>query len=137
LDKTKATLTVPHRVESVRPATAFLVRAVRALDVPPARSSMFEVAVSEAITNAVRHGAASEPDATITCDLEVTPGLLTLRILDGHTQFGLPDRPPEPAPAVEQLREHGYGLPIIRSVFSDVRVIDVDGRFGIELGLRY
>jgi anti-sigma regulatory factor (Ser/Thr protein kinase) len=124
-------------VASVRPATAFLVRAARALDVPPARSPVFEVAVSEAITNAVRHGDASTPDATITCDLAIESRRLTLRILDGRRAFGLPETRVAPPPSIEQLRDHGYGLPIIRAVFSAVRVIDVGGRYGVELSLDY
>ena len=36
---------------------------------------------------------------------------------------------------MEQLRDHGYGLPIIRAVFPSVRVVEREGRFGVELQL--
>jgi anti-sigma regulatory factor (Ser/Thr protein kinase) len=135
-----ATLTVPNRVESVRPATAFLVQTARALRVPKAAEPAFEVAVSEAVTNAVRHGNPGRTDdATITCDIQVNGSELTLRIIDGGQGFAVPPaRPVEIDPdQIEAVPERGYGLPIIQSVFPIVRVIRVGGRFGLELGLKY
>ena len=132
-----ATLTVPNRVESVRPATAFLVQAARSLKVPKAAEPVFEVAVSEAVTNAIRHG--HTPGGTITCDIQLNGSQLTLRIIDGGTGFEVPKprMPVESTEDVQALPERGYGLPIIQSVFPIVRVIQVDGRFGPELGLNY
>ena len=134
-----ATLTVPNRVESVRPATAFLVQAARALKVPAATEPVFEVAISEAITNAVKHGPANAEGATIRCDIELEDRQLTLRIIDGGTGFTLPPRrmPEVSRETIEALPEAGYGLPLIQTVFPIVRVIKVDGRFGVELGLKY
>ena len=34
---------------------------------------------------------------------------------------------------IETLPSSGYGLPIIHTVFPIVRVVTVDGRFGLEL----
>jgi anti-sigma regulatory factor (Ser/Thr protein kinase) len=139
-----ATLTVPSRVESVRPATAFLVQAARELNVPKAAEPVFEVAISEAVTNAVRHGSRRRGDAVITCDIQLTNNdrdgrELRLRIIDGGEGFDVP--PPRPlaiqSDEIESVPERGYGLPIIQSVFPIVRVIQVDGRFGLELGLTY
>jgi anti-sigma regulatory factor (Ser/Thr protein kinase) len=132
-----ATLTVPNRVESVRSATAFLVQAARALNVPAAAEPVFEVAVSEALTNAVRHGGANRADATITCDIQLEGDRLTLRIIDGGAGFDVPPhRLPEVSrQLVESVPDRGYGLPIIQTVFPIVRVIKVGGKFGVELGL--
>lgn len=134
-----ATLTVPNRVESVRPATAFLVQAARAMQVPAAAEPVFEVAISEAITNAVKHGGKNREDATITCDIELEDRQLILRIIDGGSGFQpSPATMPEVTPErVESLREAGYGLPIIQTVFPIVRAVTIDGKFGIELKLKY
>lgn len=134
-----ATLTVPNCVESVRAATAFLVQAARDLQVPAAAEPVFEVAISEAITNAVKHGGGDRDHATITCDIELEDRTLTLRIIDGGSGFYIsPARMPEVTPErIESLRETGYGLAIIQTVFPMVRVVNIDGRFGIELGLSY
>src|SRR5688500_2717707 len=117
-----ATLTVPNRVESVRPATAFLVQAARALKVPKAAEPVFEVAISEAITNAIRHGNAGK-DATITCDIQLNGSELTLRIIDGGKGFEVPaPRLPSVSPDdLQSVPERGYGLPIIQSVFPIVK----------------
>jgi anti-sigma regulatory factor (Ser/Thr protein kinase) len=133
----KTTLTVPDRIESVRPATSFLVRAARGFGVPRASDPVFEVAISEAITNAVKHGRHEKSQATITCEVELVEGALTLRIIDEGSGFvvraaGLPDVSPE---RIEALPASGYGMPIIHTVFPVVRVVKVGGRFALELAM--
>jgi anti-sigma regulatory factor (Ser/Thr protein kinase) len=132
-----ATLTVPGRVEFVRPATLFLVQAARALHVEAAAAPAFEVAVSEAITNAVKHGSSQDPGSTITCGLELDDRTLTLRIADDGQGF-VPARSdlPETSPdALALLPASGYGLRIIHTVFPIVRAVRVDGRFALELSV--
>jgi anti-sigma regulatory factor (Ser/Thr protein kinase) len=132
-----ASLTVPNRVESVRPAAMFLVQAARALAIPAAARPLFEVAITEAITNAVKHGHSGEPRGVIVCELEVAPRQLRMRIIDGGPGFAIPaPRLPKVAPEdLQALPESGYGLPIIQSVFPVVRAVRVAGRFGLELCL--
>jgi serine/threonine-protein kinase RsbW len=131
-----ASLTVPSRVEFVRPATAFLVQAARAMHVPAAAEPVFEVAISEAITNAVKHGSAAARSC-ITCQVEVSESALTIRIIDDGEGFvmrhsALPEVSRE---RIETLPASGYGLPIIHTVFPLVRVANVEGRFCLELSL--
>lgn len=129
-------LTVARRIEFVRPVTAFLVHTARALAVPRASDPVFEVAISEAITNAVTHGG-EDGVSDITCQMDSNRGGLTLRILNGREGFTLPAPPPPDAatPPVEALSPSGYGLRIIQNVFRGVRVIEVGGRFGLEMTL--
>jgi serine/threonine-protein kinase RsbW len=93
--------------------------------------------VTEAVTNAVEHGHSGEPDAVVTCELEVTAAQLTLRIIDGGRGFSIPSQelPAVLPEQVERLPESGYGVPIIQSMFPSVRAISVNGRFGLELCL--
>lgn len=131
------TLTVPNRIEFVRPATAFVVQAARAFGAPRAHEPVFEVAISEAITNAVKHGSRVEAASTITCEVELAHGALTMRIIDDGSGFVVrePALPEVSREEIERLPASGYGLPIIHAVFPIVRVITVDGRFALELGL--
>jgi anti-sigma regulatory factor (Ser/Thr protein kinase) len=131
-----ASLTVPSRVEFVRLATAFVVNSARALDVSAAAQPVFEVAISEAITNAVKHGS-DAAQSTITCELELNKGSLTIRIIDDGSGFVMRNAPmPEVSrERIDSLPASGYGLPIIHTVFPTVRVIHVDDRFGVELEL--
>jgi anti-sigma regulatory factor (Ser/Thr protein kinase) len=131
-----ATLTIPNRVEFVRPATLFLVQAARALNVPAAGESVFEVAISEAITNAVKHGGGRGP-SSITCQLELADGSLIIRIIDQGGGFVMGRRPlPDVSrEQIDTLPSSGYGLPIIHTVFPTVRVVTVEGCFALELVL--
>jgi serine/threonine-protein kinase RsbW len=132
-----ASLTVPNRPESVRPAVLFLVETARALGVAEASTPLFEVAITEAVTNAVKHGHSGHGDDAIVCEVERLPGQLIFRILDNGPGFAMPDPtlPNIAADAVHTVPESGYGLPIIQSVFPAVRGIRVNGRFGLELCL--
>jgi anti-sigma regulatory factor (Ser/Thr protein kinase) len=116
----------------------FLVNAARALDVPAATEPVFEVAVSEAITNAVRHGGPPR-GSTISCEMQLDDRKLTLRIIDGGSGFHpAPVQPPEISrDHIDAVPSSGYGLPIIYTVFSNVRTIEIQGRFGVELALSY
>jgi serine/threonine-protein kinase RsbW len=131
-----ASLTVPSRIEFVRPATAFLVNSARALKVSAASDPVFEVAISEAITNAVRHGS-DRAGSTITCELELTEGALTVRIIDEGSGFVVrkSEMPEVSRERIESLPASGYGLPIIHTVFPIVRVVSIDGRFALELAM--
>lgn len=131
-----ATLTIPSRVEFVRPATAFIVSVAQVLEVQAAAAPVFEVAISEAITNAVKHGS-DNPTAAITCELDTDAGELTVRIVDDGSGFvmretGMPEVSRE---RIDAIPASGYGLPIIHTVFPSVRVIKLDGRFALELAV--
>jgi anti-sigma regulatory factor (Ser/Thr protein kinase) len=134
-----ATMMVPNRLESVRPAVSFFLDTARELQVAAASSPLFEVAVTEALTNAVKYGHSGEEGAVIVCQVEYSPEQLTLRVIDEGPGFN----PSEPrlastrADQVEALPESGYGLPIIRRAFPIVRAIRSGGRFGLELVLPF
>jgi anti-sigma regulatory factor (Ser/Thr protein kinase) len=133
-----ASLTVPARVESIRAAAAFLVQAARGLKVPAAGQPTFEIAIVEALTNALKHGRTGDPArATIVCELELEGRSLVVRILDSGPGFTLP---PLSLPGVSRenvmaIPEAGYGIPVIQSVFPKVRTVTREDRFGLELPL--
>ncbi len=146
-----ARLTVPNRVESVRPAVSFVVQTARALNIARAADPLFEVAVAEALTNAVKHGhspaslgevrdrAVSAPPLSdvIDCELELDARRFVLRVIDNGPGFVIP-HPWEHAAApaeVYEIPESGHGLHIIQSVFQGVRGVQLNGRFRLELSL--
>jgi anti-sigma regulatory factor (Ser/Thr protein kinase) len=133
-----AKVTVPNRIEAVRPTAGFLVQTARALNVAAASSPLFEVAVSEALTNAVKHGhgrGERGERGTIICELELDPAQLTIRIEDEGPGFTIPARrvPEMGAGHVEALAESGYGLPIMQSIFPVVRGLRINRGFMVEL----
>jgi anti-sigma regulatory factor (Ser/Thr protein kinase) len=132
-----ASLTLPHDPDSVREAVAFFMQNARALDVPGVSKPLFEVALTEAVTNAVKHGHGGGDAAVIVCEIEHTPRQVVFRVSDSGPGFVVP-HPALPAvdPAeLHVLPESGYGLPIIQTVFPAVRGIRSNGRFTLELCL--
>lgn len=139
-DRFFARIVVPARVESIRASAAFLVQAARSLRVPAASDARFELAIVEAVTNAVEHGqAGGEGDGSVICELESEGRSLLVRILDAGRGFQLPppSLPGVSSENVAAIPEAGYGLPVIQSVFPGVRTVTRDGRFGVELPLSY
>jgi anti-sigma regulatory factor (Ser/Thr protein kinase) len=137
-DSTFVTVTVPSQVQSVRPAAAFLVQAAKNLRVPVASDSLFELAIVEALNNAVKHGNPAQRDgAAIVCELERVDERLTVRIFDEGQGYVVKLTPRREATAddVMSVPESGYGISIIQSVFPNVRTISRDGRFGLEMSL--
>jgi anti-sigma regulatory factor (Ser/Thr protein kinase) len=135
-----ARIVVPARVESIRACAAFLVQASRSLRVPAAAEATFEMAIVEAVTNAVKHGQADQTAASsVVCELESDGHSLLVRILDAGPGFDLPpvSLPGVSSENVQALPEAGYGLPVIQAVFPGVRTVMRDGRFGLELPLSY
>ena len=133
-----ASLTVPARPEFVRAASAFVMVTARHLGAGPSLPPLFEVAVGEALANAVKHGSHGRADASVTCEVDWEGGALRIRILDEGDGFS-----PEPIATpidpssldIVDIPESGYGLPIIRTVFKGVHTCRNGGRFCLELTL--
>jgi anti-sigma regulatory factor (Ser/Thr protein kinase) len=135
------TLTVPRRLDAVRPAASFLVDTARSLAVPAASSSLFENAIVEALNNAIQHNP-NVPDESLYCEFELDGRSLTIRVIDGTAQAPVeltaPARMPAPtAETWDQVPERGYGLYLIRAIFPDVRPVTRNGRHGIEMQLTF
>lgn len=133
-----ASLTVPARTEFVRSASQFVLEAARHLGAPVASNPLFEVAISEALNNAVKHGSRGRENASVTCEVDGQGAALRIRILDEGDGFtpNPPTTPIDPSSLdVVDIPESGYGLPIIRTVFKGVHTCRNEGRFCLELTL--
>ena len=143
-DHALASVRVPGRIEWVRPTACFVVEAVRNLRLPVADNRLFEVAIVEALTNAIEHNV-READAPLVCEFEVDGQRLIVRVLDEGARapvaFALPAGPaPWPEPTLdswESIPESGYGLYLMRAVFPTIRPVSRDGRHGIEMELSF
>jgi anti-sigma regulatory factor (Ser/Thr protein kinase) len=137
-----ATLTVPGRIESVRTAAAFLVETARSLKIDAAGNHLFEVAIVEAITNALQH-TPRDGDAPLHCEIEFADRRLVIRVLDEAARAPLALAVPSGAvtwssggeSSVQDVPESGYGLYLMRAIFPEVRAVTRDGRHGVELAL--
>jgi len=133
---TPASVTVPASAEFVRVAAQFVLQTSKHLGVPAASGPLFEVAIVEALANAVKHGSRGRPGAVVTCEIERTPSGLSIRIYDEGEGFTPPARvePPNPAAVgLQNIPESGYGVPIMKSVFQEIDARREGGRFCLEL----
>jgi anti-sigma regulatory factor (Ser/Thr protein kinase) len=141
-DRFAASITVPGRIESVRPAAAFLVNTAKTLNIAAATHHLFEVAIVEALTNALEHNDRGGDEA-IHCEIELDEGRLTIRVLDEAARAPLSLRIPTggvpwnevPPESIQNVPESGYGLYLMRAIFSEVRPITRNGQHGVELQL--
>jgi serine/threonine-protein kinase RsbW len=131
-----SSLALANRPESVRPAVAFMLQTAKALQLAAASKPLFEVALSEAVSNAVKHGS-SAPQGVIVCEVERSPRHVIFRISDSGEGFVIPEvsLPYIDPDQVQTLPESGYGLPIIQTVFPAIRGVHHSGRFTLELCL--
>ena len=131
----KPTVTVPACADFVRLAAQFVVQTSRYLRIASADAPLFEVAVVEALANAVKHGSRGREDAVVTCEVERIGGRLTIRIYDEGDGFEPRSIVPVDPAAVDvlALSESGYGVPIMRRVFEDVDGRREGGRFCLEM----
>src|SRR5688572_26990318 len=112
-----ASVRVPGRIEWVRPTACFVVEAARNLRLPVADNRLFEVAIVEALTNAIEHNVRDE-DAPLVCEFGIGALTLIVRVLDEGARapvaFAIPAGPVpwlEPTPeSWESIPESGYGL---------------------------
>jgi serine/threonine-protein kinase RsbW len=135
-----ASVTVPSRVESIRLAAEFVVHAARNMAVAAANEPHFEVAIVEALNNAIKHGNAEQrPGAFIVCELELGERTLIVRIIDqgaGYTLARAPGADWDPKD-IANIPESGYGISIIRHVFPTLKTIGGPGQFGLEMTLTF
>jgi anti-sigma regulatory factor (Ser/Thr protein kinase) len=136
---TPASVTVPANADFVRVAAQFVVQTSRHLGAPGATSPLFEVAIVEALANAVKHGSRGRTDAVVTCEVERTRDGLTIRIFDEGEGFLPPPqaRVPFDPDAIDLMAvpESGYGVPIMQSVFQQIDARRSGDRFCLELSL--
>ena len=105
-----ASVTLPNRPDSVRPAVAFMMHTARALAIPQAAAPLFEVALTEAVTNAVKHGHSGRDDAIIICEVQRSPHQVVFRISDSGDGFVVPDS------AISGRRPAGKWHPLFHAI---------------------
>jgi serine/threonine-protein kinase RsbW len=89
-----------------------------------------ELCISEACTNAIKHGSRGDIKAMISIQFHMFPDKVVIRIADQGRGFDL-DSIPEPDLAAHP--ERGYGLYIIRSKMDEVRYFRNDMENYLEM----
>ena len=76
-----------------------------------------ELAVGEAVTNIIRHAYNNQPDHEIHLSLTIDDTRFGLRIIDFGHKFDPAGQPP---PNLDNPREGGYGIYLMRQVMDEV-----------------
>jgi anti-sigma regulatory factor (Ser/Thr protein kinase) len=137
-------ITVPARIESVRPASAFLVEMARSLHVPAADDTIFEVAIVEALSNSLKHNI-RDGESSLHCELELAGRSLIVRVLDEAARTPVALAVPTgaipwsdaTAESWATIPDTGYGLYLMRAVFPAIKPVTREGRHGIEMELTF
>jgi len=83
----------------------------------PEASYRIELAVGEVCTNVIAHAYQGVPEAGIDLAFTVLPDQLHVEVRDRGVPF---DPTNVPLPDLDQPREHGYGLYLLRSIMDEL-----------------
>ena len=110
---------LPPALESLRIAAPFTAGVLQETPDLPDRDRLIhdlELVSSEALTNAIRHGARGEVPISLGYSLDANG--ITITVTDHGSGF---DPEAVALPEFDQLPEGGYGVYIMKSIMDDVR----------------
>lgn len=111
---------LPAEAEGVTPAVEQMVAFIARTGILAGREPEIELALQEAVSNAVVHGCSGDPSKTVNCWIGCDPvtGVLIV-IRDPGPGFDARN-PPDPLVGAGLTKDHGRGLYLIRSLMDDV-----------------
>jgi serine/threonine-protein kinase RsbW len=114
-------LSLPASPESIATITSTISEILERLELPEQKRFEIDLAVQEALTNAVVHGCNGDPSKTITCKLNGDPkGRVVISVTDPGPGFR-PESIPDPKRAEGLYGDHGRGLYLIRQLMDEVQ----------------
>jgi len=117
--KLKVTLAA-HR-DSIDPVVQGVMQIVRRMACAAGKEEAIELALAEALSNAVVHGARSDPSKLVECDVacDETRGMLII-VRDPGDGFD-PASIPDPSIGQNIYSEHGRGIFLINELMDEVQ----------------
>ena len=127
-------LVVSSRVENIELVQVVLKDALGGLTLDEETRHWIDIAVREAMANAIKHGNQGDPEKTIEVDLGLDDGALTIRIEDQGEGFD-PSSVADPLAPENLLRPSGRGIFYMKS-FMDAIEYDFSSGQGTTVILR-
>ena len=113
-------LTIPAKVEEVAGLTQAVANVIAGLDVPEDKQLQTELAVQEAVANAVLHGCGGDPSKTVRCQVSRdAEGRVLIVVSDPGPGFDISSLP-DPRLEENLHRDHGRGIYLIRQLMDEV-----------------
>ena len=125
-------LTIPGTVEAVEPTVQWIMQEIRGMECAAGKEFEIELALQEALANAVVHGCKEDPgkeaQVSVGCDKE--RGVLIV-VRDPGSGFD-PEQLPSPVVGQAIFEDHGRGIFLINRLMDDVAF----GKRGAEIRMR-
>jgi serine/threonine-protein kinase RsbW len=112
-------LTLPSRVESIAEATDAVVDAARRMGFADDVLFAIDMAVREAVTNAVLHGNRGDETLPVEVGVSDTGGGMSVAVRDRGTGFD-PERVADPTAEENLLKASGRGILFMRNFMDEV-----------------
>jgi len=113
-------LTFPSTTDQVAKADEFLESWLRKKGLPEDTIANLAIAVTELVTNAIKHGNKLQKDKKVTVSIKYTSRRIEVTVTDEGEGFD-PEIIPDPLTEENLLKEIGRGIFIVNSLIDDVK----------------
>ena len=129
---TRFEVTVPGSIDAIPPVVGQIMALVREMACAEGKEFDIEVAVNEALANAIEHGCGHDPSQQVEVLVECDPehGMLIV-VRDPGSGFD-PANVPSPVVGEQLYADHGRGIYLINQLMDEVRY----ERGGTEIWMR-
>ncbi len=112
-------LRIPATLEELQHVYGWAEEHLALVGVEESRRFDIMLALSEAVTNAIRHGSSPARQAAVDIEVEVTTDAVSLKVSDTGAGFD-PDALPDPTHGQNVFVPNGRGVYLIRTLADDV-----------------
>jgi len=117
----KLNMTIPADANAINPVVDGVLEIVRAMKCSPGKEFEIEMAVREALANAILHGCNNDPTQTIQCIVTCDESAELLVVVRDPGKGFEPARAPDPLSPEHLHSDHGRGIYLINQFMDEVR----------------
>lgn len=112
-------LRIPATLEELQRVYGWAEEHLSLVGIAEARRFDIMLALSEAVTNAIRHGSSERPQASVDIEVMVTTESVSLKVTDNGSGFD-PSALPDPTQGQNLFIPNGRGVYLIKTLADDV-----------------
>ena len=130
-------LTLPSRIEAVNEAAAALARTLSDLEADEQLAFGLDMAIREAVTNAVMHGNKQDEAKEVRVNIKSSPEAIEISVHDEGQGFN-PTEVPDPTAAENIMKSSGRGIFFMRNFVDEVEwLIRPEGGTTVRMTKRF
>jgi serine/threonine-protein kinase RsbW len=130
-------LTLPSRIEAVNEAAAALARTLSDLEADEQIAFGLDMAIREAVTNAVMHGNKQDEAKEVRVNIKSSPEAIEISVHDEGQGFN-PTEVPDPTAAENIMKSSGRGIFFMRNFVDEVEwLIRPEGGTTVRMTKRF